>query len=230
MKLILASGSSGRRELLDSLGLEYEVVVSGVEEVGYEGEKPEEMVARLATEKVRMVVTRLREGVSLSPSVGLELDISPSGRGRNSDDHERGLVIGADTTVVCEGEMIGKPKDREDARQIIELLQGKTHEVITGVCVMEMDTEDMRVEVDEARITLLPMSDKQIDGYLKMGEWEGKAGGYQLQRTMGKYVANIEGSRSGIIGLPLLVLEEMLESFGYMVEVDVRQLEEGLLV
>ena len=222
MKLVLASGSEWRERLLAGLGLPYEVVVSGMEERVYEGEEPEEMVARLAVEKAMAVVTRLREGVFRTPSG------SPLEKGRNLDEDERILVVGADTTVVCEGEMIGKPENREDARRIVNILQGKTHQVLTGVCVMDLDTMDKRVEVDSTDVVIMPMSEEQVEAYLNTDEWEGKAGGYQVQRAMAEYLADLQGSISNVIGLPLLVLEEMLESFGVLVEMDVRDAEDRM--
>lgn len=207
MKLILASQSEWRKKLLTLLQLPFEVLPSGVDESVYDVPEPEALVAMLAAAKARTVVGMLKE--STERTLG----------------DERTLVIGADTVVVHGGEIIGKPDGREDARRIISQLAGGTHEVITGVCVHELDTDEKLVEVEGSMVSFLPMSEEQVDAYLKAGDWQGKAGGYQLLRAIEKHVKDVEGSASNVIGLPLETVSQMLEEFGVGVGVDTKALD-----
>lgn len=206
MKLILASESEWRKKLLSWLDIPFEVVVSGVDETGFDVEDPDELVATLAALKARAVAKKEAER-----------------RVFGADDEERVLVLSADTVVVCDGEVIGKPVDEADAKRIVKKLQGKTHEVWTGVCLIDADTDQQRVEVEKTLVTFKPMSEKEIEDYLESGDWKGKAGGYQLLKTIDRHLKDVEGSATSVIGLPLLRVEELLEDFGVPVGVaDVR--------
>ena len=193
MKIVLASESEWRKNLLAWLELPFEVVGSGVEETVYADEEASEVVARLATEKAEATAKKLSEEV--------------------------GIVIGADTVIEIDGKIIGKPDNRQDARKIMQQLAGKTHEVWTGVCAVD-DVGNRRVEVEKTIVKFKPMTQAQIEKYLDQNEWVGKAGGYQVQGAIKPYVADIQGSYTNVIGLPLLMVQDMLESLGVGVEVD----------
>lgn len=204
MKLILASGSEWRRELLSWLQIPFEVVESGVEEDIFDDEEPSEVVATLAAMKAEAVAAKLRqEGVF------------------GADEFEEMLVVGADTLIAVEDQVIGKPGDRQQAEEIVGRLSGKTHEVWTGVCVVDPATGERKVEVEVTRVTMRHISDKELKKYLDSNEWVGKAGGYQVQGEIRRFITDLEGSYTNVIGLPLLIVQDFLESMGTMVEVDV---------
>jgi septum formation protein len=210
MKLILASGSEWRKRLLALLDVSFGVRESGVDEEGYLIDEPDELVGTLSAAKAEAVVGQLEEE-----------------RVFGSDDGGY-VVVGADTMIVAEGEIIGKPEHRTHAKEIIGKLAGKTHEIWTGVCVMN-DLGEKRVEVEKSTVRFLTMSEEQIERYLDSKEWEGKAGGYQLQGAIEPYVAEVEGSTTNVIGLPMVTLVDMLEEVGVVIEVNVRRvLEENL--
>jgi septum formation protein len=205
MKLVLASGSDRRKELLSWLEIPFEVMEAGVDEAILPDEETSEAVARLALAKARTVAKQLEAQRIFA------------------DDEETGLVIGADTLVGIDNQIIGKPDNRQHAEEILKKLTGKTHEVWTGVCLWDADTGEHRVEVEKTLIKLHKLSDAQIEKYLETMEWEGKAGAYMIQGEMGKHVANVEGSYTNVVGLPLETLQDMLESMGVYLEVDLRK-------
>jgi septum formation protein len=210
MKLILASGSEWRKRLLSLLEIPFRVRESGVDEEGYLIDEPDDLVGTLAAVKAEAVVALLEEE-----------------RVFGGED-EGFVVVGADTMIVAEGEIIGKPEHRAHAKEIIGKLASKTHEIWTGVCVVN-DLGEKRVEVEKSTVRFLPMSVEQIERYLDSKEWEGKAGGYQLQGAIEPYVAEVEGSTTNVIGLPMVTLVDMLEEVGVVVEVEMRRvLEENL--
>ncbi len=199
MKLVLASESKWRKELLEWLELEFEVMPSGFDEKLVECEEPEELVATLAAAKAREVAGRVEEAV----------------------------IIGADTVIVLEvareSEIIGKPKDIDEAREILKKLRGKTHQVFTGVAVIDSVSQDMRVEVERSQVSFTSFSDKQLEEYLETGESLGKAGAYQVTGEAEVLVADVAGSITSVIGLPLVTAAEMLEEFGVSVLVPVER-------
>ena len=125
--------------------------------------------------------------------------------------------------VSLDGELIGKPANRQEAKAIIGKLAGRTHEIWTGICVVEADTWERVVEVEKTEVTFRPMNEWQVEQYLKTKEWEGKAGAYQMHGVIKEYVKDIVGSYTNVIGLPMLTLVEMLEEMGVWVEVDVTE-------
>jgi septum formation protein len=206
MKLILASGSEWRKELLAWLELPFEVVESGVEEAIYQDEEASEAVARLALSKAETVMKKMAD-------LRLKLEGAM-------------VVVGADTVINVGNQIIGKPADRGEAKRIIQQLAGKTHEVWTGLAVID-DLEDRRVEVEKTLVTFKPMTEAEVEKYLDTREWEGKAGGYQVQGAISKHIIDIQGSYTNVIGLPLLVIQDTLESLGGGVGVDVAEVIRG---
>lgn len=205
MQLVLASASEWRAKLLELFEVPFEVVVSGFDEQVVVADEAPDLVMGLAMEKARIVTKQLDDEGCYDC-----------------------LVIGADTVIDLDGEIIGKPKNKSEAKQIIDRLQGRSHRVVSGICVWSVETREHEVRVDETWVHLLSMTKAQIDAYIETNEWKGKAGGYQIQRSIAKYVATIEGRVSTIIGLPLLVLEELLEHYGYQVDVSVVEIENSL--
>jgi septum formation protein len=185
MRLVLASGSERRRELLDRLGLEFTVTVPDTDETRHPEEDPAAYVERVARAKAESV----------------------SGPGL--------LVVAADTAVVHEGRVLGKPVHPEEARSMLRRLQGETHEVLTGLAVGWMDG-GLRLQslVDVTRVSMLPMTDDEIAWYVGTGEPLDKAGAYALQGVGGMFVSEIAGSPSTVVGLPLHLLGRLIVAAG----------------
>jgi septum formation protein len=187
--LILASGSPRRRDLLSEAGYHFEIVPATAEEPKVAGQaiEPEQAAQALAYIKAKEVADRMEQ-----PSV----------------------VLGADTLVACNGDILGKPEDADHARAMLHRLSRTRHRVITGVVLI--DTMEGR-EVSEfatSWITMRPMSEKEIEDYVTSGEWEGKAGGYAVQETADRYIVKIDGSFSNVVGLPMELVSELLSAFG----------------
>jgi septum formation protein len=186
LPLILASSSPRRRQLLAEAGYDFVVVPPHVSaECGVcSRETPPELVARLAFQKAEDVARRT----------------------------ERGIVIGCDTVAECCGQILGKPKNREHARQMLELLRGRDHHVYSGLCLWRRPGETHVVEIDVTRLVMDQISDEQLGAYLATGEWEGKAGAFGYQDGL-DWVHIIEGSESNVVGLPMELLAQMLPAF-----------------
>lgn len=183
--MVLASGSPRRRELLDQIGLAHEVRPADLDETPRPDEPPIEYVARLAREKAGAVAGRLNGDV---------------------------VVIAADTTVEVDGRILGKPEDHDDARSMLRALSGRTHHVHTGVAVLR--AERVEFGVSSTAVEFVELSDAAIEWYVTGGEPFDKAGGYALQGAGGVFVAQVSGSVSGVIGLPLTLLAELLGRHG----------------
>lgn len=196
MKLVLASGSERRDHLLSWLKVSFDVVVSDFDEESIYEVDPEKLVKRLAYEKARTVATELGDG----------------------------LVIGADTVVYCDGEVIGKPKDEKDAFQILKKLSGNKHLVYTGVCVFNAATGSVEKAVEKTMVEFRNLSDKDIRDYVATGEPMDKGGAYAIQMGAKGFVESVEGSYTNVVGLPLLLLAKLLKKQGYNVEGDVSKI------
>lgn len=179
-KLILASSSPRRKELLDAAGWPYEAIVAGVDESLRPNEKPADYVQRLARSKAEAVAARLQSG----------------------------LVLGADTTVVVENQILGQPHDDEDARRMLKLLNGKWHEVLTGVAVVRVGGES-RVDYETTHVRFAEMTEQEIDWYVSTGEARGKAGAYGIQGAAGLFIEEIRGDYFNIVGLPIRLVYEL---------------------
>ena len=182
VRLVLASASPRRSDLLSLLGVPFVVRAADLDETPELDEDPAAYVARLARAKA--------------------LAVAEPGD----------LVIGADTTVVCDGAILGKPTDREDAVRMLTLLAGRAHDAITGVSVCL--GEQCRVAVDTSRVTLLPMTVAEIDWYVQRGECHDKAGAYALQGIAGCFVARVEGSVQNVTGLPMPTVIALARQLG----------------
>ena len=201
MRLILASASLRRAELLRSAGYTFDVVVADVDESIREGESPATYVRRLAAEKSAAALSSVVSGFSRTE------DGPPKG----GHDRDRDTVIlGADTTVVVDGEILGKPRDDEDGRRMLQRLSGAAHQVMTGVSLRHGAYEVGRVET--TTVTFRALTDEDISWYVASGEGRDKAGGYAIQGLASRFIPSIAGSYSNVVGLPVARLDELLRS------------------
>ena len=191
-RLILASASPRRRELLRRLGVEFEVVPSDIDEI-LEGSPSGETVAALALGKARAVAARVTDGV----------------------------VLGADTVVVIDGVALGKPVDAEDARAMLRRLRGRGHDVITGVAVVEAGTGRAETTAVVTRVVMAEVGDDVIEAYVGTGEPLDKAGAYAIQGRGAALVGGFVGSYSNVVGLPLAATARLLRGFGVEVSAPV---------
>ncbi len=184
-KIVLASTSPRRRELMESLGVPFDVIApEGVEEI-QEGD-PREVVTINASAKASKVADGLCGG----------------------------LVVGADTVVVVDDIIMGKAEDPPEAREMIEALTGRMHRVLTGLAVVDAKTGRMDVAAVETKVWMHSLTDEEIWDYVSTGEPMGKAGGYAIQGAGGALVERIEGCFENVVGLPLSRLRSMLGGFG----------------
>ncbi len=183
MALILASASPRRAELLASAGFTFTVQTAEVDETPHPGEAPQTYVVRVARAKAQAIAARCRKSGS--------------------------VVLGADTTVVVDGEILGKPEGREDAIRMLKSLSGRVHEVLTGLTVVAGSREES--EVVTTRVRLLPITPDEITWYVETGEPDGKAGAYAIQGKAARFVDWIEGSWSNVVGLPVATVYQMLK-------------------
>lgn len=186
MKLVLASGSPRRRELLRSVGLEFEVVVSDVAEQPRPGESPRGYVQRLAAEKAAEVSSKL-------PGA---------------------WIIAADTIVCLDDHILEKPRDRQDAIRILSILEGKWHLVYTGLTLCNAKAAFGEIRVSITKVQMAALSHREIEWYVDTGEPMDKAGAYAVQGIGAMLVESIEGNYTNVVGLPLSVLFDMMRKAG----------------
>jgi septum formation protein len=184
MRLVLASSSPRRRELLRQAGFDFEVHASHIVEEIQQGERPEEFARRAAHEKAMQVAAA-----------------SPPGS----------LVLGADTVVVIDGETLGKPSDPRDATRMLRLLSGRTHQVHTGVCLVRAPDETVALEHETTLVTFRELDEEETHRYVESGEPLDKAGAYAIQGLASKFVTRISGCYSNVVGLPVALLYEILK-------------------
>lgn len=185
--LILASASARRKKLLEHSGYEFKVVPSGVDESSLKiaNSDPAGFAAEVALAKAMEVAGR----------------------------YPAALVIGADTVVDFNGEIIGKPADAKDAARIIRLLFSAPHKVITAVAIIRIKDHTQVVETDTTTVYPKKLTDEQIADYIKTGRWQGKAGAYGIRETGDEFVEKIDGSITNVMGLPMELVEHLLKRF-----------------
>ena len=182
-KLVLASRSPRRAEILGAIGWPFEAVAADIDESVCAGEDAVSYVKRLAFTKAQTVAHK-------NPGA---------------------IVLGADTTVVVDGELLGQPLDDNDARRMLKLLSGKWHEVLTGVALLRADQDAQSlVEHETTRVCFAEMSDAEIDWYVSTGEPRGKAGGYGIQGPAALFIEEIAGDYFNIVGLPVRLVYELM--------------------
>lgn len=187
--LILASASPRRRELLTQAGFSFQVQSIPVHEDPRPGEDPIYLVKRLAREKAEAV-------------------FNAQPKSQSSDDPL--FVLGADTVVVCDREILNKPADDADAARMLRLLAGRTHQVITGVCLIS--PLGVEVAAETTRVTMLTLSDEEILAYVATREPMDKAGAYAIQGHAGRWISRIVGCYFNVVGLPVALVNTMIES------------------
>jgi septum formation protein len=187
-KLILASSSPRRAEILRNAGFDFDVVPAHADESRRPGEAATDYVRRLAEEKAHTVARQLAKDPASDST----------------------FIIGADTVVVIDTEIMGKPSSEANAREMLRRLSGKTHEVHTGLTVLQGDGAASRTAAETTRVTFVVLSEKEIEDYIATGEPFDKAGAYAIQGRGGKFISRIEGCYFNVMGLPLARLYEML--------------------
>ena len=214
MRLILASASPRRAELLRSAGYSFEVVVATVDESIRAGEPPSTYVRRLAADKSAAAMVRVTADLKVRTTpVTADLKVGTASDAAVGDVVQAFrpadvIVLGADTTVVVDGEILGKPRDDDDARDMLRRLSGKVHQVLTGVSLRQGAYEVGRVETTS--VTFCALTDEDISWYVASGEGRDKAGGYAIQGLASRFIPDISGSYSNVVGLPVACVEELL--------------------
>ena len=188
MKLILASASGRRSEILRGAGLTFSVLSSAVDETPMPGETPQDLVRRLALAKAELVAAR-----AIGPAI----------------------VIAADTIVALEGAILGKPRTSEDARQMLEKLSGRTHTVVTGVALIRLPDVERREFIETTQVHFASISREEIVKYLASGEPFDKAGSYAIQGLGGRFIPRIDGCYFNVVGMPLARLYHELALLGW---------------
>ena len=183
MKIFLASKSPRRRELLENLGFPFQIVENDIEEVSSEKE-PSKYVMDLAFKKALKAAENIKE---------------------------EGIVIAADTIVVVDGEILGKPKDREEAFSMLKTLQGREHIVYTGIAVIKLPEMKHSVDYQETKVWIRRLEDEDISNYIDTGECWDKAGAYAIQGFGSLIVEKIEGDYFNVVGLPVAKLFGLLK-------------------
>ena len=186
MRFILASQSPRRRELLASIGLEFDVMPSDIPEVHQPGESPEEYVARLSRDKAAAIAAN----------------------------HPDAWIIAADTTVLLGEELLEKPADDDDAKRMLATIAGKTHIVYSGVTLQNVARGWRDTRVAESEVRMLPLDERDIAWYVSTGEPLDKAGAYAVQGIGAMFIDSIHGSYTNVVGLPLALLFQMLRRAG----------------
>ncbi len=185
--LVLASASPRRQELLRNAGIEFNVCPADIPEDPLPGESPTDLAIRLAREKAGVIFNQIQAGKS-----------NCNGQ----------LVLGADTVVVVDDHILGKPENAVDAHRMLRLLSGRQHEVTTGVCLIGPDFEDARSETTE--VTFAPLSEADIQMYVATGEPMDKAGAYAIQGIASRWIPRIDGCYFNVVGLPVSLVCRML--------------------
>lgn len=188
MKLILASSSPRRAEILRSAGISFTVLSSAVDETPVPGETPQQHVQRLAEAKAELVAAR-----SVGPAI----------------------IIAADTVVVLDGQILGKPRSTDEARRMLDLFSGRTHSVITGIYVVRLPEMERRAFVETTLVHFGRLSPDDISRYLATEEPYDKAGAYAIQGRGGRFIPRIEGCYFNVVGLPLAHVVTAIRELGW---------------
>lgn len=201
-QIILASASPRRKDLLEQIGLEFEICPAKGEEIITES-RPDAVVLELSRQKAEEVAAGVLTYNEQHPDLATPQDI---------------LVIGADTVVAYEDEILGKPKNENDAKRMLSLLQGNTHSVYTGITLVFIDKSGRTGEhrfYEKTDVTMYPMSEAEIERYIASGEPMDKAGSYGIQGRCAIYVKEIKGDYNNVVGLPVARLYQELKRVGY---------------
>lgn len=189
--IILASSSPRRQEIFKQLNIPFQVKLSPEEEKIPEDIEKDKVPEYLALNKVKSV-----EKAYFA-------------------DREIPWIFGADTMVYLDGELLGKPADSDQAAKYLEKIQGRTHQVITGMALFNGKLMYVTSRTVKTDVTFAPMTKDEIDWYVETGEWHGSAGGYRIQGLASCFIKNINGTESNVVGLPIFELYDMLKEQGY---------------
>ena len=188
MKLILASASARRAEILRDAGFHFTMLSSAIDETPYPSESPQDLVQRLANAKADLAAAR-----AVGPSI----------------------IIAADTEVTLDGHIFGKPRSSDDARRMLEKLSGRTHAVLTGVTLIRLPDAERITFFESTLVHFAALSPEEITQYLATGEAHDKAGAYAIQGRAGRFIPRIEGCYFNVVGLPLARLQQALTELGW---------------
>lgn len=191
--IILASSSPRRQEILKLLNIPFRVIMPNIDETLTSGVESEDVPELLAREKVSAVIH------SLPPQQEIQ------------------WVLGADTVIVKNNRIYGKPQNQDEAEKFLKEFQNSTHTVITAIVLYNGRTKTTTSRVAKTKVTFAPMSDEEIQWYLETGEWHGAAGGYRIQSLASIFVSKIEGSQSCVTGLPIYELYDILKEQNYSI-------------
>lgn len=187
-KIILASASPRRKELLERIGLQFEIIPSNADE-NIEGQEfSEKLIEQLAIDKATDVAKKTKKSA---------------------------LVIGADTIVVCQNKVLGKPIDKDDAREMIKHLSGNIHEVVTGIAIIDTETNTTLSDFLVTKVKFKELTDLEIENYLSTDEPYDKAGAYAAQGIGAMFIEEINGCYNNVVGLSVYKLSEMMKKLGY---------------
>ncbi|MBM7645964.1 septum formation protein [Scopulibacillus daqui] len=192
-KLILASSSPRRRELIQTLGLPVEIRKNDVDETIHEDLMPSQVVRELSLRKAKAAYAECKKN------------------------NEHGIIIGSDTIVVLNSQRLGKPKNEEDAFHMLSMLQGNIHEVYSGIACIDAETGHNQTGHSMTEVKIKALSDEQIKRYISTGEPMDKAGAYGIQGLGATFVERINGDYFTVVGLPLSLLSDILGEFGVQV-------------
>ncbi len=196
MTLVLASASPRRQELLKNAGIEFVVRPANIPEIRLSSESPKQFAERMAKEKARAIWNAAGSAYPL----------------QRTQKSGATIVLGADTVVVVEDEVLGKPRDGDDAARMLRLLSGRKHFVITGVCLLSDGFEDVRSETTAVHFS--EISEAEIRSYVASGEPMDKAGAYAIQGMASRWISQIEGDYNNVVGLPMDLVLRMLREHG----------------
>jgi septum formation protein len=188
--IILASGSLRRQEYFRLLGLPFSIMPSQIDENLVPGLTPEEQAEKIAADKVRAVMEILKNQLPK-------------------------WIFGADTLISIDGEILGKPKDRKDAKLMLLRFSGRSHEVITSMALYNGKTKEISSKTVKSIVTFAPIAEKELEWYLDTGEWQKVAGSYKIQGLASCFISEIHGSYSGVVGLPIHDFYVMLKENDY---------------
>ena len=191
--IILASSSPRRQEILKMLKIPFRVIIPNIDETLSSAIEQEQIPELLAREKVTAVIHSLPAGQEIQ------------------------WVLGADTVILFDNKVIGKPENHEQAVQYLTALQGNTHTVLTALVLYNGREKKTVSRLCKTKVTFAPMSADEIEWYVETGEWHGAAGGYRIQSLASCFISNIEGSYSGAVGLPIFELYDILREQGYSI-------------
>jgi septum formation protein len=221
VRLILASASPRRADLLRSAGYTFDVIVADIDESIRDGDSPSTYVRRLAAEKSAAALSSVALSSLVSGSGGTSVvsGVSRTNGGPPEGGHDRHgghdrngdpIILGADTAVVVDGEILGKPRDDAEAREMLRRLSDRTHQVMTGISLRQGAYEVGRVE--STAVTFRSLTDEDISWYVESGEGRDKAGGYAIQGLASRFIPSIAGSYSNVVGLPVECVDQLLRS------------------